>query len=342
MSKKSKSILFTGYKLGDPKKAGGFIVYTENILHDFRELGIEYDLLNTNTQFYKNLPHMFVVVIYQFFRKFRKFDHISLHGTANHFILLGPIFVFFGKMFGKTVSVKKTAGRFDREYEKLDFFRKKLVDYVLKNADIVYFETKFLVEHFKDFNEKTYWHPNIRRNPEYEFKDKPYQKKFAFISLIAEQKGMDVLLEASDKLDDSYTVDVYGKPFEEKYTKEYFEKHKANFKGALGPKEVLEKLQEYDVLVLPSFEEGYPGIFIEAYSYGVPVLTTTLPRIKEIVEEGKTGFLVEPGDVEGLYQGFLAFNEENYKQMSKNAYDAFSMFDSLKQTSKMVDDINKL
>jgi glycosyltransferase involved in cell wall biosynthesis len=342
MSHRSKSILLTGYKLGDPKKTGGFIVYTQNILKDLNELGIEYELLNTNTQFYKNVPHMFIAVVIEFFKKFRKYDHIFLQATTNHLPILGSIFIFFGKMFGKTISVKKTAGRFHREYENFDPIRRWLTRYVLKNADLVFFETKYLVEYFKHFNKKTYWHPNIRRNPNYEYRPKKYKKRFAFISLVAVSKGIDELLEVSNMLDDSYTVDIYGKTLESKYIKEYFEKYKANYLGALSSEEVQQKLKEYDVVVLPSHEEGYPGIFIEAYSFGVPVLTTTLPPIMEIVEDHKNGILVEPKNVQSLYQGFLAFNQDNYKQMSKNAYDSFEEFDSLKQTKKIIELIDSL
>jgi glycosyltransferase involved in cell wall biosynthesis len=334
--KKHKSILFAGYKLGDPKKTGGFIVYTENILQDLRELGVKHELLNTNSQFYKNIPHMFLVVVYEFFKKFRKYDHISLHATGNHLPILGSIFIFFGKMFGKTISVKKTAGRFNREYENFDPIRKWLVRYVLKNADLVFFETKYLVEYFKHFNKKTYWHPNIRRKPDYEYKSKKYKKRFAFISLVAESKGIDELLEASNMLDDSYTIDIYGKTLELKYTQEYFEKYKAFYHGPLSSLEVQQKLSDYDVIVLPSYEEGYPGIFIEAYSFGIPVLTTTLQPIMEIVTHEENGILVEPKNANALYKGFLAFNENNYQMMSKNAYDSFKEFDSFKQTQKIV------
>ncbi len=342
MSDKSKSILFVGYDLKDPKKTGGFIVYTQNILHDLRELGVEHELLNTNTQFYKSTLHMFVAVVIEFFKKFRKYDHISLHATTNHLPILGSIFIFFGKMFGKTISVKKTAGRFHREYENFDPVRRWLTRYVLKNADLVFFETKYLVEYFKHFNKKTYWHPNIRRNPNFEYKPKEYKKRFAFISLVAVAKGIDELLEVSNMLDDSYTIDIYGKTLEEKYTKEYFDNYKASYKGSLSSTEVQQKLKEYDVIVLPSHEEGYPGIFIEAFSYGVPVLTTTLQPIMEIVEGGKNGILVEPKNVESLYNGFLAYNSDNYNQMSKNAYDSFSDFDSLKQTKLLVERIDKI
>jgi len=167
---KYKSMLMIGPRLANPKKAGGMLVYFENILQDLQELGVDYKVVDTNTQIYKNNIHMFFIVIFNFFKNFRKYDHINLQATANHLIIFGTIFVFFGKLFDKEVSVKKTAGRFNRKYERLDLIRKKLVQYVLKNADLVFFETKYLVEYFKHFNEKTYWHPNIRRNPNCEYK----------------------------------------------------------------------------------------------------------------------------------------------------------------------------
>lgn len=338
----NKSILFAGYKLGDPKKTGGFIVSTENILQDLRELGIRHELLNTNSQFFKNYPHMFLNVTYNFFKKFRKYDHISLHGTANHFLFFGPIFVFFAKKFGKTVSLKKTAGRFHTEYEAYGPFRQKLIQYVLKNADIVYFETKYLVDYFKSFNKETYWDPNIRRNPNVTYQPKEYRKKFAFISLVTETKGVDELLEATERLDDTYTIDIYGPVKSPKYTEEYFKKYKANFKGALSSSEVAETIKEYDVIVLPSHDEGYPGILLEAFSYGLPVLTTSLPPILEIVTHEQNGIIVEPKNVDSLVEGFLVFNEQNYKALSKNSYDSFEQFDSLKQTEKIVKQINSL
>jgi len=135
-------------------------------------------------------------------------------------------------------------------------------------------------------------------------------------------------------------VKSLGKVGEVKYTNEHFEKYNVNFRGALAPDEVLEKLKEYDVIVLPSHEEGYPGIFMEAFSFGIPVLTTTLQPIMEIVRHQENGILVEPKNIDALTNGFLAFNSENYPKMSKNAYDSFEMFDSLKQTEKMLEDIN--
>lgn len=46
--------------------------------------------------------------------------------------------------------------------------------------------------------------------------------------------------------------------------------------------------------------EGYPGIIIEAYSVGVPAIATNVGGIPEILEEGETGFIIEPMQVSAL------------------------------------------
>jgi glycosyltransferase involved in cell wall biosynthesis len=335
--KNKKSILMVGPLIKDPLLAGGMLIEYQTIIEQLEEFNVDFKVIDTNSQVYKNIIHLFSVFTVKLLKNIHKYDHIHIHATANHLVVLGSISVFLGKIFKKSVSVKKTAGRFNREYEKFDPIRKKLTQYVLKNADTIFFETKYLVEYFKNFNKNTYWIPNCRKDPKFKYKSKTYSKRFAFISLIAEQKGMDILLEASNKLDNSYTIDVYGKSFEEKYTKEYFDNYKANLKGPLDANKVLDTLKEYDVVVLPSFEEGYPGIFLEAFSVGVPVLATNLQPIQEIIEDGKNGILVNVGNVDDLYQGFLSFSEKDYEQMRKNAYDSFSMFNAFNQTKKFID-----
>ena len=55
-----------------------------------------------------------------------------------------------------------------------------------------------------------------------------------------------------------------------------------------------------DVLVLPSMNEGLPIVVLEAFRAGVPVVGSAIPEIAEAVDDGRTGFLFAPGDVEQL------------------------------------------
>lgn len=55
-----------------------------------------------------------------------------------------------------------------------------------------------------------------------------------------------------------------------------------------------------DIFVLPSYAEGVPLSILEAMSYSLPVVATAVGGVPEVLTEGKTGLLVEPGDIEGL------------------------------------------
>jgi glycosyltransferase involved in cell wall biosynthesis len=51
-----------------------------------------------------------------------------------------------------------------------------------------------------------------------------------------------------------------------------------------------------DLFVLPSIYEGFPGAAIEAMALGLPVVASSLPTLREVVEEGCSGLLVPPRD----------------------------------------------
>lgn len=55
-----------------------------------------------------------------------------------------------------------------------------------------------------------------------------------------------------------------------------------------------------DVLCLPTYREGFPNVVLEAALAGVPAVTTTATGARDSVLAGRTGWLVEPGDVAGL------------------------------------------
>jgi phosphatidylinositol alpha-1,6-mannosyltransferase len=66
----------------------------------------------------------------------------------------------------------------------------------------------------------------------------------------------------------------------------------------------LEQLKAYysraDVYVMPSLQEGFGIVFLEAMAFGKPVIASEHGGAPEIVQDGVTGFLVKPGDLEAL------------------------------------------
>ena len=73
-----------------------------------------------------------------------------------------------------------------------------------------------------------------------------------------------------------------------------------SFAGYQSQAAVADILRQADMLVLPSFAEGVPVTLMEAMAARLPVLTTVVGGIPELVEDGQSGFLVPPGNVQKL------------------------------------------
>ncbi|MBD2312370.1 glycosyltransferase family 4 protein [Desertifilum sp. FACHB-1129] len=85
-----------------------------------------------------------------------------------------------------------------------------------------------------------------------------------------------------------------------------------------------EILQSADIFVLPSYNEGLPMAMLEAMSWGLPAIVTPVGGIPEVIEHGRNGLLVNPGDVERLTQGLQQLIEdETYRlELGKQARDS--------------------
>lgn len=73
-----------------------------------------------------------------------------------------------------------------------------------------------------------------------------------------------------------------------------------HFLGYKSQNEVAQLLREHDLLVLPSFAEGVPVVLMEAMAAELPVVTTQIAGVPELVSDGVSGRLVPPGDADSL------------------------------------------
>lgn len=74
------------------------------------------------------------------------------------------------------------------------------------------------------------------------------------------------------------------------------------FAGWVKGKQKQELLQNARILLLPSRREGMPMSILEAMAYGEAVVSTRVGGIPEAMEEGGSGFLIEPDDEHSLYR----------------------------------------
>ncbi|WP_226344455.1 glycosyltransferase family 4 protein [Agilicoccus flavus] len=65
--------------------------------------------------------------------------------------------------------------------------------------------------------------------------------------------------------------------------------------GPIGQDDILEQYHWADVFVLPSFQEGLPVVIMEALATELPVVTTRIAAVEELVEDGRMGRVLPPG-----------------------------------------------
>ena len=105
--------------------------------------------------------------------------------------------------------------------------------------------------------------------------------------------------------------------------------------------DVADILQEANLAVLPSLSEGFSNSLLEAMAAALPVVATDVGGNPEIVQEGKTGFLVPACDPEALSQAMIRvlesselahrFGHAGYERVSRN----FSLASTVRQTEDL-------
>jgi glycosyltransferase involved in cell wall biosynthesis len=94
-------------------------------------------------------------------------------------------------------------------------------------------------------------------------------------------------------------------------------------------------LNACDVFALASFWEGHPLSVMEAMAAGLPVVATAVGGVPEIVSDGVTGLLVEPGDVEAFANALrlLVRDPERRRQLGEAGRTESARFDSSAMTA---------
>jgi len=131
-----------------------------------------------------------------------------------------------------------------------------------------------------------------------------------FIGNVGRQKGVFELLNCAGALKRSgmrfnlVLAGPFDSPMEGEKIKNLISSHDLSESvKTIGPVSGPEKaglFEAADIFVLPSYAEGVPLSMLEAMSYGLPVVVTAVGGIPEILADGKAGFLVAPGDSDGL------------------------------------------
>lgn len=240
-------------------------------------------------------------------------DIVHVHLAERGSALRKSIIILLTKAFGKPVILHAHGCEFHTFHAKLSPAIKLVLNLILRQSTYLI----ALSESWKDYYinhcgftvEQVVVFPNPVEIPENVPERTDNHKKINFVSLgrICKRKGAFDLIEAFAKLAPEHrekselTLAGIGEVEEARSLAESLNiKQNINFPGWVDPVERGKLLSKADVFVLPSYNEGLPMALLEAMSWGLPVITTPVGGIPEVVSHNETGWLVNPGDVEQL------------------------------------------
>ncbi|MDK2897345.1 MAG: hypothetical protein PWP04_1465 [Candidatus Atribacteria bacterium] len=191
---------------------------------------------------------------------------------------------------------------------------------------------KHLAEKFFDCHDKLAVIPNgvdLRKVPVPELEGLPEQERkttFLSVSNLISTKGIDLNLAALQRLCSKYPwlrYRVIGDgPLENKLKEMTASLGLDDYVEFLGRQPhdcVMQYMAECDIFTLPSWNEAFGVVYVEAMAHGKPVIGCQGEGIEDFVEHGKTGMLVKPRDVDSLVEAldFLLSHPEEAKAMGE-------------------------
>lgn len=183
-------------------------------------------------------------------------------------------------------------------------------------------------------------------------KRKNHQKKIIlFLGFITELKGCFDIPEIAKKvieknenvefiLAGSGEIEMLQKIIAKQGISQYF-----SFPGWVKKGEKEKLLKNADIFFLPSYTEAMPMSILEAMGFGLPIVATNVGGIPQLVEEGRNGYMTEPGKIDGFVKAILELigsDELIYsmgKEGIKKAYEKYSLEKHLKKLCKLYEDV---
>ncbi len=139
-----------------------------------------------------------------------------------------------------------------------------------------------------------------------------FGKRVAFVGRLDPVKGALLLIEAMSEVlkthpDATLTLagDGPARASAEARARDLGIAGSVHFAGYMTQPQVADLLATSDMLVLPSFAEGLPVVYMEALASRIPVVASRVAGVQELVVDGETGFTVPPGDVASLVDRML-------------------------------------
>lgn len=252
----------------------------------------------------------------------------------------GIIFCIAARLVGCKIIYKGFAGGLKKAYLNENWKKRLLIRRLLSMCIKVTFQTREDYQFFRSILSKTHsteihWLPNFRKIHPGTIEPRKQASKFCFIGKVYKPKGAHLLIEIANQLPANVIIDIYG-PITDAEAEDIKISNLSNqsairYRGVIEPADVPNVLKDYDALLLPTTwkSEGHPGVILEAFSVGVPVIATRWNGIPDLVDDS-CGILISPNSAEELLKAIneMHNDSERWKALRQGALERIKQFDS--------------
>ena len=227
---------------------------------------------------------------------------VHIHTASYNSFRRSSIFVLLSKVMGRKVVLHIHGGGF-KEYYATD---PSFIGRVLPKCDAIVVLSQSWKSFFDGITnpDRVRVVPNIVENPSLMGVEDDGKFHLLFLGHIQKAKGIFDLVEIINEYKTDYNgrliLDIGGGMFEVERLRQIIKDNHlediVHFHGWVSGDDKIRLLNTADAFILPSYTEGVPISILEAETYGLPILATTVGGIPEIVSDGGNGFLFTPGD----------------------------------------------
>lgn len=252
----------------------------------------------------------------QFRMKIQKepFDIIHITSCTGWGFWRNGLHIYYGKKLGLKV-VFHILGAIDDFWRNGSFIRRFFIRIVLDMADIHIVQSDGLQSVTSNFTNKPVFsiyngvntnryipkslYSNINKNSN--------KIRVITVGVLGHRKGHYDLIEIAKKIKveglnikiilvGGGEIDVFKSIIDNEGLEDFIE-----LTGGISNLKKIELLQNSDIFVLPTYAEGQPIALLEAMSVGLPIISTMVGSIPEVIKQ-ENGFLIEPGHLTALYE----------------------------------------
>ena len=240
---------------------------------------------------------------------------VHIHGASRKSFVRKSIIIRFAKLMRRKVIFHCHGGEFKSYVAEVG--ESKVLN-VLSKCDAIVVLSQKWVDYFKgDLGQKNVFVINNIVEPAQLFDEnlKPTKElKLLFLGAISNNKGIFDLLDviATNKAEFIGRIKLYiGGNGEVERLQSIISQTQlgevVEYVGWVTGEDKNRLLKDCDIVMLPSYIEGLPITLLEAMAYAKPSITTNVGGIPEIIESGKNGVIITPGDKDALYDAIRLF-----------------------------------